>query len=47
MVELHDTSVPDRVAAGMKCFRAMFPHNHYLTVGNYEVDENDCRVFES
>ena len=47
MVELHDTSVPDRVAAGMKCFRAAFPHDYHFALEDYKVDDTDCRVLES
>ena len=33
VVELYHISVPDRVAAGMRRFRAAFPHNFFLTTG--------------
>ena len=47
VVELYHVSVPDRVAAGMKCFRAAFPHDYHLALGDYNDDDTDCRVLES
>lgn len=47
MVELYHVSVPDRVAAGMKCFRAVFPHDYHLTFGDCEVDDTYPEVSKS
>ena len=47
VVELYHISVPDRVAAGMKCFRAAVPHDYHFALGDYKVDDTDCRVLES
>lgn len=46
-VELHHISVPDRVAAGMKCFRAAFTHDYHLALEDYKVDDTDCKVLKS
>ena len=46
-VELHHISVPDRVAAGMKCFRAAFPHDYHFALGDCEIDDTYPEVSKS
>ena len=46
-VELHHISVLDRVAAGMKCFRAAFTHDYHLAFGDCEVDDTYPEVSKS
>ena len=30
-----------------ECFRAAFPHDYHLALGDYNVDDTDCKVLES
>lgn len=40
-------SVPDRVAAGMRRFRAAFPHDYHFALGDCEIDDTYPEVSKS